>query len=164
MKKIAYMFAVGCAAITVSAFSAEALANAMDMSPVGTSWVTKCTGDNPGERTWKVVKNDGENYRVEANDGSYIEGPIWGRAIGFNTANEIMGGNGKFTAELDGNDLKQVGALEIGKPIVGYARQSGPNGTFQHRHDVVVKERAEKETPFGKVEAILIVDKYGNNF
>lgn len=156
---IAVVLAVG-----VMSAATGAWANALEMAPVGATWVTKCTGDNPAERTWKVVKNDGTNYRIEASDGSYVEGPLWGRAIGFNTENEITGGNGKFSAELDGDGLKKVGDLEIGKSITGYVQQTGRNGTFQHRHDVTIKERAERDTPFGKVEAILIVDKYGNNF
>lgn len=154
-------------AAALSALTAATIATpaaALEMLPVGTSWVTKCTGDAAGERTWKVVASDGATYRIEADDGSYIEGPNWGVLIGYSAANEITGGNGKFTAELDGDDLKAVESLEVGKSLTGYVRQSGPNGTFQHRHDVAVKEKAERETPFGKVEAVLIVDKYGNNF
>lgn len=146
------------------AWSGGALASGSEMPPVGASWNWKCTGDGAGERTYKVVKNDGKTYRIEATDGSYVEGPVWGRVMGFNTLNEIVGGTGKFAAEVDSGNLHEAVVLEVGRSYSGYIAQDTPRGRFSHRHDVSVKERAEKELPFGKTEAVLVVDKYGNNF
>lgn len=159
MTDIRKVFAMAAVAM---ALSAPTWADGVEAPAVGTSWGTKCTGNNAAERTWKVVRNDGEAVRIEAEDGSFAEAPIWGWAMGFNTSNDF--GSGKFLNEPEDDDLKKVATLEVGKSFAGYVRQTGPAGTNQHRYDVSIKERAQRETPFGPVEAVKVVTTYGNNF
>ena len=90
MKKIAGAFAV--TAVSFLAISATAQAAPVEVPPVGTTFDMKCSGSGgaagsfDATNTWKVVKNDGENYRFEADNGSYFEGPIRGFATPFRSA------------------------------------------------------------------------------
>lgn len=162
MKQISIGLTV--AAITGMAHMHMACAETVDAPPVGTSAGISCTGTGAGEFTWKIVKNDGQNYRTESSSGNYSEGPIWGCAINFRTEFSAAGG-GKILNTLETEDLKSAGELEVGKTVVGYVQSTNTqNRTNQQRYDVIIKEKAERETPFGKVEAYLVVSRYGNAF
>lgn len=159
MTDIRKVFAMAAIAM---ALSAPAWADGAGAPAVGTTWVTKCTGSNAAERTWKVVRNDGEVVRTEATDGHYVEAPIWGWIWGFSTDSDF--GSGQFRNEPEDDELKKVAELEVGTSFHGYVRQTSPSRVNQHRYDVSVKERAQRETPFGPVEAVKVVATYGNNF
>jgi hypothetical protein len=148
------------ALLALALLPTAAWAAPLDMLPVGAEWVSACKGTAASERRWTVVKNDGVSYRLESEDGSFMEGPSWARILGLTTNRQVGGKN--MTAEIakEGN-LADVATLKPGV-YKGKAIILNDIGTFENTYDATVKPAVTQDTIFGKIKVIEVETVWSN--